>query len=152
MCYAASLALSVAPSLPDCFAAAKGMPVTQMPGTSGGAGASADVVGHFSNAAPDGSPFKLPRSFHVHSCMIGVSMVSPLPHDFEPSSWNEIYSNAVQVFRDCLFGHMPLLTGGTNKAGRADGVLIEVYGTYTRHHLPVGSLGLMGQGVAAGVQ
>lgn len=112
----------------DCIAALGQMPTTQAPGPSfARMFTTPDLVGQFSNAAPEGSPFKLPRFFAFSGCNVGVSMVSPLPHHSEFSSWNQIARNAVELLRECVIRPSVLGRGGTNYAGRSDGILIELF-------------------------
>jgi len=92
VCYAADLVRQDHLNSIECYAAINQMLTTRMPGVSPNAGAAAlmDVDGRFSNSAPEGSPFRLPRYFMAGRCTVGVSMVSSLPHHSESSSWNQI--------------------------------------------------------------
>lgn len=130
VCYAANLASYDDLSSQECVAAIDQIFTTRMPGVSPNAGtaASMDVDGQFSNSAPEGSPFKLPRHFQSGRCTVGVTMVSSLPHHSESSSWNQIYRNTAELVRECVTRPTSLGRGGVTKAGRADGILIEVLG------------------------
>lgn len=130
VCYAADLARQKFVGSHECLAAMNNMMYTRpMPGTlsSPFAAMAMDVVGSFSNGAPEGSPFKLPRVAMAGRCTVAVTMVSALPHHSESASWNQIYRNTVDLIRECVARPASLGRGGVTKAGRADGILIEVY-------------------------
>lgn len=112
----------------ECIAAIGQMPTTQVAGASfARTYLTPEPISQFSNAAPEGSLFKLPRFFAFSGCNVGVSMVSPLPHHSEYSSWNQIARNAVDLVRECVIRPSVLGRGGTNYAGRSDGILIELF-------------------------
>lgn len=111
----------------ECLRAIAYMPTTQMPGTDHNHNRNTDIVADFGgDAAPFGSPFKLPRTFYSGGCFVGVSMVSPHADASESSSWNEIAREATGVVGECV-AHLTRKKGGTVNVGRAAGIHVEVF-------------------------
>jgi len=111
----------------ECIRAIAYMPTTQVPGGDLNVDRSTDLIAHFGgDAAPFGSPFKLPRTFYSGGCFVGVSMVSPRADASESSSWNEIAREATGVVGECV-AHLTRKKGGTVNVGREGGIHVEVF-------------------------
>ena len=108
----------------DCVDAIQGMPIP----TSLDPGDWMAVSGDFGNAVNVGSPFKLPRHFAKGNCMIGVTMVpAALNKGTDRSNWAEIALKATTIVSSCVSLPKPARRGGSDTAGRANHIKIEIF-------------------------